>query len=84
MQNEELPKEIEVHPYYAVVINGKYEIFQFEFKLSKTENVKTIAPMITRQNNESEFTVKEIKRTPITTVVNMSFKRPVQKITIKC
>lgn len=79
LQNEELPKEIEVHPYYAVVINGKYEIFQFEFKLSKTENVKTIAPMITRQNNESEFTVKEIKRTPITTVVNMSFKRPVQK-----
>ncbi|MEZ7791585.1 DUF4179 domain-containing protein [Niallia circulans] len=79
LQNEELPKEIEVHPYYALVINGKYEIFQFEFKLSKTENVKTIAPMITRQSNESEFTVKEIKRTSITTVVNLSFKGPVTK-----
>ncbi|WP_400241659.1 DUF4179 domain-containing protein [Niallia sp. JL1B1071] len=75
-KHKDLPKEIEVHPYYAVVINGKYEIFQFEFKLIKTEKVETIAPMITRQSKESEFTVKELKRTPITTVVNMSFKRP--------
>lgn len=79
IQNKELPKEIEVHPYYAVIINGKYEIFQFEFKLTKTENVETIVPMITRKNKENEFTVKEIKRTPITTVVNMSFKRPLQE-----
>ncbi|HEO8419257.1 DUF4179 domain-containing protein [Niallia sp. FSL W8-0635] len=79
IQHKELPKNIEVHPYYAVVINGKYEIFQFEFKLTKTENVETITPMITRKNKESEFTVKEIKRTPITTVVNMSFKRPLQE-----
>ncbi len=78
-QHKDFPKELEVHPYYAVVINGKYEIFQFEFKLTKTENVETIAPMITRKNKESEFTVKEIKRTPITTVVNMSFKRPLQE-----
>lgn len=77
IKHKELPKEIEVQPYYAVVINGKYEIFQFEFKLTKTENVETITPMITRQSKESEFTVKEIKRTPITTVVNMSYKRPV-------
>lgn len=79
IKHKELPKEIEVHPYYAVVINGKYEIFQFEFKLTKTENLEIMAPMITRQSNESEFTVEEIKRTPITTVVKMSFKRPLTK-----